>query len=163
MPITLCLFVHQMVLKQFDPNIFLMCGTRCFSKSVQQKMLRKWVFFIFHAFLAILCKGQKFDHFLFVQEWPVSSCLKWKENHDLAEDCQAAGKLRPKDLICLSKGCVIQSITKKHVPPVFQPYVFPVYLRNRFSYKKSIYIFVYQFLKSSQLEQKFFKSDDTIS
>ena len=52
----------------------------------------------------------------------------------------------------------LQSITKKHVP-----YVFPVYLRNRLSYKKSIYIFLYQFLKSSQLEQKFFKSDDTIS
>ena len=57
----------------------------------------------------------------------------------------------------------IQSITKKHVSPVFQPYVFPVYLRNRLSYKKSIYSFLYQFLKSSQLEQKFFKSDDTIS
>ena len=56
-----------------------------------------------------------------------------------------------------------QSITKKHVPPVSQPYVFPVYLRNRLSYKKSIYSFLYQFLKSSQLEQKFFKSDDTIS
>ena len=35
----------------------------------------------------------------------------------------------------------VQSITKKHVPPVFQPYVFPVYLWNRLSYKKSIYIF----------------------
>ena len=29
----------------------------------------------------------------------------------------------------------IQSITKKHVSPVFQPYVFPVYLRNRLSFK----------------------------
>ena len=57
----------------------------------------------------------------------------------------------------------VQSITKKHVPPVFQPYVFPVYLRNRLSYKESIYIFLYQFLKSFQLEQKFFKSYDTIS
>ena len=26
---------------------------------------------------------------------------------------------------------LLQSITKKHVPPVFQPYVFPVYPRNR--------------------------------
>ena len=58
---------------------------------------------------------------------------------------------------------ILQWITKKHVPPVFQPCVFPVYLRNRLRYNKSIYIFLYQFLKSSQLEQVFFKSDDTIS
>ena len=57
----------------------------------------------------------------------------------------------------------VQSITKKHEPPVFQPYVFPVYLRNRLTYKKSIYIFLYQFLKSSPLEQEFSKFDDTIS
>ena len=57
----------------------------------------------------------------------------------------------------------LQSITKKHVSPVFQPYVFPEYLRNRLSYKKSIYIFLYQFLKSSPLKDELFKSDDTIS
>ena len=57
----------------------------------------------------------------------------------------------------------IKWITKKHLPPVFQPYVFPVYLRNRLNYKKIIYIFLYQFLKSSQLKQEFSQSDDTIS
>ena len=52
---------------------------------------------------------------------------------------------------------------KKHIPPVFQPFVFPIYLRNRLSYKKSIYIFLYYFLKSFQLEKEFFKSDDKFS
>ena len=52
---------------------------------------------------------------------------------------------------------------KKNVPPVVQPYVFSVYLQNRLSCKKSIFIFLYQFLKSSQLQQEFFKSDDKFS
>ena len=60
-------------------------------------------------------------------------------------------------------GFCLQSITKKPVPLDFQPYVFPVYLRNRLTYKKSIYIFLYQFLKSSPLEQEFSKFDDKIS
>ena len=41
---------------------------------------------------------------------------------------------------------------KTHPLPVFQPFVFPVYLRNRLSYKKSVYIFLHPFLKSFQLE-----------
>ena len=57
---------------------------------------------------------------------------------------------------------LLQSVTKKHVPPVFQLYVIPGYLLNRLSYKKDIYIFLYQFLKSFQLELEFFKSDDKI-
>ena len=36
----------------------------------------------------------------------------------------------------------LQSITKKHVPPAFQPYVFPVYLRNRLSYKNILHHFI---------------------
>ena len=50
----------------------------------------------------------------------------------------------------------LQWITKK-------PCVFPVYLQNRLSYKKSISIYLYKFLKSSQLKKEFFKSDDKIS
>ena len=44
---------------------------------------------------------------------------------------------------------------KKTHPPVFQPFVFPVYLRNRLTYNKSVYIFLHHFLKSFQLEQEF--------
>ena len=42
---------------------------------------------------------------------------------------------------------------KKTHPPVFQPFVFPVYLRNRLRYNKSVCIFLHPFLKSFQLEQ----------
>ena len=52
---------------------------------------------------------------------------------------------------------------KKHIPLVFQPFFFPVYLRNRLSYKKSVFIFLYPFLNSFQLEQEFFKSGYKIS
>ena len=45
-------------------------------------------------------------------------------------------------------------------PPVFQPLVFPIYLRNRLSYKKIYFIFLHPFLKSFQLEQKKIKSGD---
>ena len=49
---------------------------------------------------------------------------------------------------------------KKTHPPVFQPFVFPVYLRNHMRYNKSVNIFLHPFLKSFQLEQEFFKSGD---
>ena len=39
-------------------------------------------------------------------------------------------------LIYMNPGCQVQWITIKHVPPVFQPSIFPAYLRNRLSYKK---------------------------
>ena len=57
----------------------------------------------------------------------------------------------------------VQSITKKHIPPVFQRFVFHVYLRNRLRYNKSIFIFLHPFLKSFQLEQEFIKSGNKIS
>ena len=57
----------------------------------------------------------------------------------------------------------VQLITKKHIPPVFQPFVFPVYLRNHLRYNKSVYIFLHPFLESFQLEQEFFKYGDKIS
>ena len=58
---------------------------------------------------------------------------------------------------------VITVDNKKTNPPVFQPFVFPVYLLNRLSYKKHVYIFLHPFLKSFQLEQEFFKSCYKIS
>ena len=57
----------------------------------------------------------------------------------------------------------IQSITKKHIPPVFQPFVFHVHLPNCLRYNKSIYIFLRPFLKSFQFEQEFFTFGDEIS
>ena len=56
------------------------------------------------------------------------------------------------DAVCKAE---VQSIRKKHIPPVFQHFVFPVYLRNRSSYKKSVFIFLHPFLKRFQLEQEF--------
>ena len=41
---------------------------------------------------------------------------------------------------------------KKTHPPVFQHFVFLVYLQNRLSYKKSTYVFLHPFLKRFQLE-----------
>ena len=52
---------------------------------------------------------------------------------------------------------------KKMHPPRFQPFVFPVYLRNRLRYNKSVYIFLHPFLKIFQLEQEFIKSGYKIS
>ena len=46
----------------------------------------------------------------------------------------------------------IQSITKKHIPPVLQHFVYSVYHLNRLSYKKSVIIFLHPFLKSFQLK-----------
>ena len=50
-------------------------------------------------------------------------------------------------LFAVSKLSKLQSITKKHISPVFQPFSFSVYLRNRLSYKTSAYIFLHPFLK----------------
>ena len=46
----------------------------------------------------------------------------------------------------------VQWITKKHIPLVFQPFVYLVYLRTRLSYKKSNCIFLHPFLKRFQME-----------
>ena len=74
------------------------------------------------------------------------------------------GNKRITDSIKINRpGYNIESITKKHIPSVFQLFVFPVYLQNRLSYKTSVYIFLHHFLKSFQLEQTFFKSGDKIS
>ena len=89
---------------------------------------------------------------------------KWK----MKSKSNLSSKRSNLPLVCLihcqpSYNIPIQSITKKHIPPVFQPFVFPVYLRNRLSYEKYFSIFVHPFLKSFQLEQEFLKSGDKIS
>ena len=57
----------------------------------------------------------------------------------------------------------VQWITKKHIPLVFQPFVYLVYLRNHLSYKISTCVFLHPFLKHFQMEQEFFTSGDKIS
>ena len=64
---------------------------------------------------------------------------------------------------CLGGIAALATVdNKKTHPPLFQPF-FPVYLRNHLSYKSYIYIFLYSFVKSFQLEQEFFKSGYEIS
>ena len=46
---------------------------------------------------------------------------------------------------------------KKTHPPVFQPFGFPVYLRNRLSYKPSAYILFAPFFKELSVGARIFQ------
>ena len=56
-----------------------------------------------------------------------------------------------------------QKVAKKMNLAAYEAIVFEVYLRNPLIYKKSVYHFLHQVLKSFQLENKFFKLKPKIS
>ena len=96
----------------------------------------------------------RWPNYVILCNWTISSiCVALSMN-------SSWGTVEHTGMYCKSD---VQSITKKHIPPFFQPFVFHVYLRNRLRYNKFVYIFLHPFLKSFQLEQEFFTFGDIFS